>query len=74
MQVCVGCVALQVDRRDQMASQTAVMLAASTSEQAWPFFLVVVALELILYALCHMLEVVAASSTAMGPRGLQPEA
>ena len=35
-----------------MASQTAVMLAASTSEQAWPFFLVVVALELILSALC----------------------
>ena len=50
-----------------MASHTAVMLAASTSEQAWPFFLVVVALELILYALCHMLEVVAASTTAMGP-------
>ena len=47
-----------------MAPQTAVMLAASTSEQSWPFFLVVVALELILSALCHVLKVVATSSTA----------
>ena len=47
-----------------MAPQMAVMLAASTSEQAWPFFLVMVALELILSALCHMLKVVATSSTA----------